>query len=81
MTKDENGLKRLNKWLGLIISVIAIFSMLIGTIAGMVIKSAKIDEAYECAKENERAIHDSREIMIRIDENMKFVRKEIEDMK
>ena len=56
-------------------------SMLIGAVAGMAIKSQKIDDAYECSKENEQSIHELREIMIRIDENLKFIRTQIEDMK
>jgi len=81
MNKQDNGIKKLNKWIYLAIGIFTIFGILIGAVTGMAIKSAKIDEAYTCAKANEQSIHDLREIMIRIDENIKYVRKEIEDMK
>ena len=79
--KEENGIRKFNKWLGLIIALVSIFSMLIGVVAGMTVKSMKIDEAYDCSKRNEKSIHDLREIMIRIDANMQYIRNEIDGLK
>lgn len=79
--KEENGIRKFNKWLGLIIALVSIFSMLIGVVAGMTVKSMKIDEAFDCSKKNEKAIHDLREIMIRIDLNMQYIRNEIDGLK
>ena len=81
MVKEENGLKKFNKWLGLILALVSVFSMLIGAVAGMTIKSVKIDEAYDCGKRNEKAIIELREVMIRIDENLKYIRNEIDGLK
>lgn len=73
-----NGLNRFNRWVGVIIATASLLSMLIGAVAGMTIQSYKIDEAYECGQRNEKAIVELREVMIRVDENLKFIRTEIE---
>jgi len=76
-----NGLNRFNRWVGVIIATASLLSMLIGAVAGMTIKSYKIDDAYECGKRNEKSIVELREVMIRIDENLKYIRAEIEGLK
>jgi len=79
MNKD-NGLKKFNKWIGLVISVTALLSMFVGVIAGTAIKNQKLEETYQRCLKNEKSIYDLREIMIRIDTNMEFVKEQIEKM-
>ena len=77
VVNNENGVRKMNKWTAFILSIVTLISLIVGGVAGMVIKSQKIDAAYECAKENERSIHALRETMIRIDENVNFIKQQM----
>lgn len=81
MLKPTNGVEKLGKYFSFIISIVTIISLLIGSIVGMTIKSNKIEEAYTISKRNELSIQELREIMIRIDENMKYIRTELENLR
>ena len=81
MLESENGMAKLNKWFSFIISIVAILSLLIGAVVGMTIKSNKIDEAYTISKQNEQSIQELREVIIRVDENMKYIRIELENLR
>ena len=75
--KETNGIRKFNKWMGFAIAVISLLSLFIGVVAGMTLKSAKIDEAFTFAKNNEKSIYALREIVIRVDTNLAYIRTEV----
>ena len=77
----SEGTLKLNGVMKLTISIVAIMSMLIGGIAGMTVKSMKIEQAYDKACQNEISIHEIQKMLIKIDTNLEYIKKEIEDMR
>jgi len=82
VNKEDNGVKTVSKWLGIIIPLLMVLSMFIGGVVGMTIKSQRIDEAYECSKQNEQTIHEMKEewikAMAEIRTDLKYIAQELE---
>lgn len=78
---DTDGVRKFNKYTAMFVTLAAAIGIVFGSIGWAYLKSAKIDDAYECAKTNEQSIYEMKEVLIRMDENLIFVKAQMEEVK
>lgn len=81
MNQLNNKIGKVNKSVATLCSIIGLIILFIGFIGGMAIKNQRIDDAYERTIQNQKSYQELKEMVIVIDENVKFIKEQIAEIK